>query len=311
MLHPRPVDHAADASSRSTDLRRRFRLRYKGPMSGHAQLFVAPIRDGRIEAYHLPGGPGRPLLVLGGVEAGFRTLRGTEQVLARRWAGRRVRRPVVVVGRPLPDEGVDPARLMHPRVAADATATALRSVALDSPFAIEAESGGGRIGLWLAVDQPDLVARLALASVASETPPGSAMADRLGLWIALAEAEQWDELFGGFAVQMRPTGGPGAPAFETAARLQPRPSTPGRFIGELKATLDPSSWVTDRLGEIRVPTLVLAGGRDQVVPPEVTRQVADAIPDARFELDPGSGHTVRSSFSGYDDLVEAFLAEGD
>jgi len=96
-----------------------------------------------------------------------------------------------------------------------------------------------------------------------------------------------------------------------AAQLQPKPATPERFIGELKATLDPSSFVTDRLGEVSVPTLVLAGGQDQVVPPASSRLVAERIRGARFELDPDSGHTVRSSFSGYDQLVEAFLAEGD
>jgi len=93
--------------------------------------------------------------------------------------------------------------------------------------------------------------------------------------------------------------------------LQPRPSTSERFIGELRGTLDPSSFVTSRLGEIGVPTLVLAGGRDQVVPPERTRQVAESIPGARFEVDPESGHTVRQSFRGYDQLVESFLAQGD
>ncbi|HEX2220975.1 MAG TPA: alpha/beta fold hydrolase, partial [Candidatus Limnocylindria bacterium] len=80
---------------------------------------------------------------------------------------------------------------------------------------------------------------------------------------------------------------------------------------ELRATLDPSSWVTDRLGEISAPTLVLAGGQDRVVPPDVTRLVAERIPGARLEIDPGCGHTVRSSFRRYDELVEAFLAEGD
>ena len=69
--------------------------------------------------------------------------------------------------------------------------------------------------------------------------------------------------------------------------------------------------MTDRLGEITVPTLVLAGGQDQVVPLASTRLVAERIPGARFEVDPESGHTVRASFRGYDELVEAFLAEGD
>jgi pimeloyl-ACP methyl ester carboxylesterase len=281
-----------------------------------SRLIDIPIRGGRIEAFLMPGGPGVPLLVLGGVETGLRPLAGTEQVLLRRWERRAVRRPVVVVGRPLPDDPADAERMMHPRVIADAVSAALRQVAADGgpqpPYAVEAESGGGRISLWLAVDHPELISRLVLVSVAAETPPDSPMAGRMAQWIDLAEHDQWAEFFGRLAVQMRPAEGTeGAASFDAAARLQPRPATPERFIGELKTTLDPSSFVTDRLGEIEVPVLVLAGGRDQVVPEASVRLVAEHLPNARLEIDPSCGHTVRSSFSGYDDLVEAFLAEGD
>jgi pimeloyl-ACP methyl ester carboxylesterase len=275
-----------------------------------------PIRGGRIEALHLPGGHGVPLLVLGGVETGLRRLAGTEQVLAKRWARRAEARNVVVLGRPLPDDDAEVDRLMHPRVIADAVATAIEAVAAAGgprpPYAIEAESGGGRISLWLTVDHPELVARLVLASVASETPPDSEMAGRMGQWIALAENDDWGMFFGHMAVQMRPADGSGgAGSFDAAAQLQPRPATPERFIGELRATLDPSSFVTDRLGEIHVPALVLAGERDQVVPIAATRLVAERLPGARFAADPECGHTVRSSFDGYHELVESFLAEGD
>jgi pimeloyl-ACP methyl ester carboxylesterase len=275
-----------------------------------------PIRGGRIEALHLPGGPGVPLLVLGGVETGLRRLAGTEHVLEKRWARRAERRPVVVLGRPLPDSDAEVDRLMHPRVIADAVATAIGAVAEGGgpgpPYAIEAESGGGRISLWLTVDHPELVARLVLSSVASETRPDSTMAHRMAQWIELAENDDWGMFFGHMAVQMKPAeGSGGGGSFDAAARLQPRPATPERFVAELRATLDPSSFVTDRLREIHFPALVLAGERDQVVPPEATRLVAEHLPGARFASDPECGHTVRSSFDGYHDLVEAFLAEGD
>jgi pimeloyl-ACP methyl ester carboxylesterase len=196
-------------------------------------------------------------------------------------------------------------------VAADAVASALRQERI-GPVAIEAESGGGRISLWLTVDHPDLVTRLVLAAAASETPSPSRMQERLGSWVEMAEGGRWGEFFARMAQVMRPAEGEGgAEAFETAARFQPKPATPERFIGELRTTLDPSSFVTDRLPEIEVPVLVLAGARDQVVPLERTRQVAEGIPGARLEIDDACGHTVRSSFHGYDGLVEAFLAEGD
>jgi pimeloyl-ACP methyl ester carboxylesterase len=249
------------------------------------------------------------------VETGLRPLAGTEQVLMRRWEGRAARRPVLIIGRPLLDDPRTSEHALHPRVIADGLATAIRWLAERGgpqwPFAIEAESGGGRISLWLTVDHPDLVARLVLASVASETPPGSAMAKGMSQWIEMAQRDDWGMFFSHMAVVMRPSTGGEAPSFEAAARLQPRPATPERFIGELKATLDPTSFVTDRLREISVPALVLVGGKDQVVPPESSRLVAEQIPGARLKEDPESGHTVRTSLRGYDDLVEAFLAEGD
>ncbi len=269
-----------------------------------------PIPGGQIEAFSLPGGDGVPLVVLGGVETGFRALAGTEQVLSRRWAGRRERRTVTILGRPLPDDPADAERIMHPRVIADGVASTLRTLGL-GPVAIEAESGGGRISLWLAVDHPELVDRLVLAAVSSGTPPNSPMTERMGRWIALAEAGEWGTFFAMMAQQMKAAAETEAGAFGAAARLQPRPATPERFIGELKATLDPSSFVTDRLGEIDAPTLVLAGEMDQVVPLASTRLVAERVPGSRMLTDPSCGHTVRSSFTDYDKHVEAFLAEGD
>jgi len=269
-----------------------------------------PIPGGRMEAWSMPGGSGVPLMVLGGVETGFRPLAGTEQVLQRRWEGRTAARAVTVIGRPLPDDPADAVRIMHPRVVADGVATAMRALDL-VPVAIEAESGGGRISLWLTVDHPDLVERLVLAAVASETPPDSPMAERMGRWIAMAESGEWGTFFATMARQMKAATETESGSFGAAARLQPRPATPERFIGELVSTLDPTSFVTDRLAEIDAPALILAGEQDQVVPVASTRLVADRLPGARLHTNPECGHTVRSSFRGYDELVEAFLAEGD
>jgi 3-oxoadipate enol-lactonase len=47
-----------------------------------------------------------------------------------------------------------------------------------------------------------------------------------------------------------------------------------------------------RLGQIRVPTLVMTGDADQMVPPANTDILAEAIPDARTLLIRGAGHVV-------------------
>jgi pimeloyl-ACP methyl ester carboxylesterase len=281
-------------------------------LMSESRAIAIPVPGGRIEALLLPGGPGVPLLVLGGVEIGLRPLAGSERAHVRRWERRTPRRPVVVMGRPLPDDPADAARMLHPRATAEAVARGLRALrAVVPPVAVEAESGGGRISLWLTVDHRELVARLVLSSVASETPPDSPMTERMAQWLDLAERAQWADFFAQLARELKPAGSAPAEAVPVSGGFQPTPSTPERFIGELRATLDPTSFVTERLGEINVPTLVLAGGRDQVVPVASTRLVAERIPGARLEVDPECGHTVRASFHGYDELVEAFLAEGD
>jgi pimeloyl-ACP methyl ester carboxylesterase len=272
-----------------------------------------PLPGGWVERLRIPGGPGRPLVVVGGVETGLRLLAGAESVHLRRWAGRAQARPVTIVGRPIPDDPADALAMLHPRASGEAVAVAVAD--LGGPVAIEAESGGGRISLWLTVDRPELVSRLVLAASASETRPDSAMTGRMQEWIDLGERRDWGTLFSLQAEQLKPGGmgsdAPAAGSFAAAAALQPRPGTPERFLAELRATLDPSSFVTDRLGEIHVPTLVLVGGGDRVVPPAASRLVAERIPGARLVEDPESGHTVRNSFRGYDQLVEAFLGEGD
>jgi 3-oxoadipate enol-lactonase len=48
--------------------------------------------------------------------------------------------------------------------------------------------------------------------------------------------------------------------------------------------------VRDQLGSIRVPALVLAGALDLVNPPPVARELADLVPDARFQLMADIGH---------------------
>jgi 3-oxoadipate enol-lactonase len=47
---------------------------------------------------------------------------------------------------------------------------------------------------------------------------------------------------------------------------------------------------TDVVPNIRVPTLVIAGGEDRTIPVPVVEAMARQIPDVRFEIIPGVGH---------------------
>ncbi len=59
-------------------------------------------------------------------------------------------------------------------------------------------------------------------------------------------------------------------------------------IAHLRAGFD----IRERLHEVACPTLVLAGEVDPIVPATSCREIADAIPRARFEIVPGAAHSV-------------------
>ncbi|MEU1548304.1 alpha/beta fold hydrolase [Nocardia sp. NPDC005745] len=70
--------------------------------------------------------------------------------------------------------------------------------------------------------------------------------------------------------------------------------------------------VEDRLGEIRVPTLVLAGEQDRVVPAAYSKAVAEAIPGSRFELitGPSGSHAFLAEAAPQPtELIVEFIAE--
>ncbi len=48
--------------------------------------------------------------------------------------------------------------------------------------------------------------------------------------------------------------------------------------------------VGERLGEISAPTLVIGGGRDRFYPPELFRETAERIPQARLVLYENRAH---------------------
>ena len=50
--------------------------------------------------------------------------------------------------------------------------------------------------------------------------------------------------------------------------------------------------VSDRLGEIGAPTLVVVGGRDRMTPPRLAEALCGGLRSARMETIEGAGHMV-------------------
>ena len=82
---------------------------------------------------------------------------------------------------------------------------------------------------------------------------------------------------------------------------QPADPEVHREVVDTMARIDPAAyrigaeavWLADQRGrarEIRVPALVLVGDEDLVTPPDLSKELADLIPNARMQVMSGAGH---------------------
>lgn len=154
------------------------------------------------------------------------------------------------------------------------------NVVEDEIFSFVGLSLGGAVGMQIALDAPERLERLVLASTAQ----------RFG------EPEQWLER----AATVR-ADGLGAIVDAVLSRW----FTPGfADVGpyrEMMLSVDAEGYarccealarwdVCDALGAVRAPTLVIAGAVDPSTPPETVQLVADAIPGSRFEVIDDAAH---------------------
>lgn len=73
------------------------------------------------------------------------------------------------------------------------------------------------------------------------------------------------------------------------AERNSNPQDPDAFSRQVDASLQHDT--SARLGEIRAPTLVIAGGEDALVPAYLVRDLAARIPDAKYVELTGVGHS--------------------
>ncbi len=70
------------------------------------------------------------------------------------------------------------------------------------------------------------------------------------------------------------------------------PTTPGGYMGQLQAAFGHDTW--DALPSIAVPTLVVHGDADLLIPTANGALLAERIPGARLVLIPGAGHMLQA-----------------
>ena len=245
-------------------------------------------------------GSGDPLVVLRGfmtVHANPTGLQRRVEVRLLRPLARHVR--VVAVGRA---PGMAPG-------------TSMADIARDHAQAIRAEFGtavdvlgvssGGSVALQLAADHPDVVRRLVLVS-AGHRLGAAARRAQLGYVEAAAAGRRGAHLLAPLKVRSSIGARLLAPLMWLLDPLT-RPADPADMLAFARAEDDFD--LGDRLPEITAPTLVIAGERDDVYPPEVFRRTAEGVRDGRLLVYPGVGHGGTLTFPRFVPDVVAFLAQ--
>ena len=174
-------------------------------------------------------------------------------------------------------------------------------------------SMGGMIAQEFALRHADRLDRLVLTGTGAAPARSAVDAIQIWRWVKANDAtgkvfgeQQFVSLFSTAFLRNHQA------VLDTAELLasNPYPMSPEAYGRQADAYVQFDA--LDRLGAITAPTLVVVGEQDLLTPPWVAREVADAIPGARFEVIRGAGSSHVAPIERPDDfnrLVSDFLAE--
>ncbi len=178
-----------------------------------------------------------------------------------------------------------------PMMAAD-TAGLLDALGIQRA-AVLGHSLGGYIAQELVLARPELVGRLILAATNHGGPNAIPITAEALEVLTNREGDPVELVKRGIAVAAAPGFVERYPdvAQELLAYRLTNPVPPAQYQAQVMAgAAMATTSFEDRLHEIRVPTLVLFGEHDKVVPPGNAELLARKIPGAQVKLLPGVGH---------------------
>lgn len=144
---------------------------------------------------------------------------------------------------------------------------------------------GGMTGMWLASEAPEKVERLVLCCTSALLGPKSVWDER----IQTAREQGMAALVDGVIERwFTPAFRAENPEIVQNMSRTLRETNPEGYAGCCAAIRDMD--LRDRLRSIKSPTLVISGADDPATPPDHGRFIAEAVPDARFEVVPRASH---------------------
>ena len=234
-------------------------------MAGAASTPVA-THDGYVEAdgfriRYREGGQGEPLVHLHG--AGGLRWGAAHDILARQFR-------VIAFEMPGFGDSAENTRTQNMAELGLTMARAAAALGLDR-FNLWGTSFGGKAACWAAVQAPERLSALVLQAPAAILPPGSAPAS--------GTPEQMARQLYGHPERMPPM-----PARDPAVAAKQ-----GALVGRLRgAGRDPD--LEARMKTLDVPTLVVWGTLDRMIPPETARIYKTLLPNCHLVLVYDAGH---------------------
>ncbi len=193
---------------------------------------------------------------------------------------------------------------------ADDAAAVLRQLGVEHAYVVGI-SMGGFVALELALRHPELVQKLVLtgtsAGGSTHVAPGAEIGallvqDRRALEIGELSRRTYTLIMAPGYAEAHPE-----VMDRIADTARYRPQSPESYMRQLQACLGHN--VSDRLEQIQVPTLVVHGEVDPLVPVENGRYLAEHIPGAQLICYPDTGHiSIIERADDYNRAVLAFLA---
>lgn len=227
-----------------------------------------------LEIFYREWGTGRPLLLLhGGIDT-HRFWKHFILELSRKYR-------VITPDNRGHGRTITPELALSVPIMADDLAGFLQEMELDSPF-IFGFSDGGQTALDLGIRYPDLAGALVLG----------------GVWYMFSQDYQAGISNSGFV-------SPGVMDFDVYERSaprdwqerlkrahhDPRPDYPRILLSALaKLWWTPLDYSDEDFEKIQAPVLILAGEKDEFIPPDEARDLSNKIPGSELAIIPGAGH---------------------
>ena len=165
-------------------------------------------------------------------------------------------------------------------------------------------SMGGMIAQWLAIDYPEKVEELILAVTSAR--PNAILIESLEEWMDQAKRNDHRALMESNLRKIYSDRyyRKNKPLLPLLAKIT-KPQSYDRFLIQAEACLNHDAF--DLLPAIASPTLVIGGEQDQALGCPASREIAQAIPNARLKIYPQWGHGLYEEAPDFNQTILNFL----